>query len=242
MSARNNSDRFVEEGRQSTAPLLPRDRVLLLCPICCSEDLSISSGSSITLSTCGHASCKSCLVKWVEREESSGQTMSPTCPFCRAVISDTDVLAILARPFQPREALAKDSNAEEEIDELTMQWLIEHTKVCQGCGTRVEKSFGCDHMECLCGYRFCYNCGSPGGICTCGNSRTFINNPLRSVPDDLIRDINGQVDLRSTLMQRKVRRECEQQRRRAYAEVIPDHIEKYDYLDMIVWYVWAGVV
>lgn len=234
MSATSSSDRFVEEDCQSTASLL-------LCPICCGEDLSTSDNSSITLTTCGHASCKSCLVKWVEREESSGQTMSPTCPFCRVVISDADVLVILARPFKTREVLPDDSNIDEEIDELTLQWLNEHTKVCQGCGTRVEKSFGCDHMECLCGYRFCYNCGSPGGICRCGNSRTFLHSRGSGL-DDLIRDANGRVDFRSTFMQRKVRRECEQQRRRAYAEVIPNRIEKYDYLDMIVWYDWAGVV
>ena len=60
--------------------------------------------------------------------------------------------------------------------------------------------------------------------------------------DGMIRNASGQVDLRSALLQRKVRSESEQQRRKAYAEVIPNQIEKYDYLDIIVWYDWAGVI
>ena len=176
-------------------------------------------------------------------KKASGQ-MSPACPFCRITSSGTDVLAILGRMFQRREAISGDPNEEEEIDELTQSWLNEHTKVCQGCGSRVEKSYGCSHMECLCGYRFCYSCGSPGGFCSCGLSRGFVFSPQRrSVDvDGMIRNASGQVDLRSTLLQRKVRSESEQQRRKAYAEVIPNQIEKYDYLDIIVWYDWAGVI
>jgi hypothetical protein len=29
---------------------------------------------------------------------------------------------------------------------------------CPGCGIWVEKEVGCDHMQCLCGVHFCYNC------------------------------------------------------------------------------------
>lgn len=212
---------------------------LVLCPICCEDKLC----SGIALSSCSHSCCRSCLFKWIEKEEASGQ-MSPACPFCRITSSGTDVLAILGRMFQRREAISGDPNEEEEIDELTQSWLNEHTKVCQGCGSRVEKPYGCSHMECLCGYRFCYSCGSPGGFCSCGLSRGFVFSPQRrSVDvDGMIRNASGQVDLRSTLLQRKVRSESEQQRRKAYAEVIPNQIEKYDYLDIIVWYDWAGVI
>ena len=29
---------------------------------------------------------------------------------------------------------------------------------CPGCTTWIEKEIGCDHMKCLCGVHFCYNC------------------------------------------------------------------------------------
>mmetsp|Transcript_7992 Transcript_7992/g.14009 ORF Transcript_7992/g.14009 Transcript_7992/m.14009 type:complete len:189 (+) Transcript_7992:396-962(+) len=103
----------------------------------------------------------------------------------------------------------------EGIDDLTLQWLGEHTVLCVGCGTIVEKE------------------GLQGRCCCHCHESNLI---------DHVRDANGQLDLRSTIMQRKVRQECEQQRRRAYAEIIPDRIEKIDYWYMISWYDWAGVV
>lgn len=30
---------------------------------------------------------------------------------------------------------------------------------CPGCGIRVVKTSGCNHMTCLCGVHFCYLCG-----------------------------------------------------------------------------------
>jgi len=34
----------------------------------------------------------------------------------------------------------------------------EKYRKCPGCGIWVEKEVGCDHMQCLCGVHFCYNC------------------------------------------------------------------------------------
>ena len=33
-------------------------------------------------------------------------------------------------------------------------------KRCQQCGNGIERSSGCLHMKCRCGYKFCYKCGA----------------------------------------------------------------------------------
>lgn len=134
-----------------------------LCPLCCEE-----TAACTTLSTCHHQSCKSCLAKWIEREEISGQTASPTCPFCRLAMGQVDVHAILERAFQPtRAVVAYEVRDDDDVGELTLHWLHEHTKLCQGCGSNIEKESGCDLVICLCGWRFCFNCGSHEGACEC---------------------------------------------------------------------------
>ncbi|EIW72764.1 hypothetical protein TREMEDRAFT_24487 [Tremella mesenterica DSM 1558] len=45
-------------------------------------------------------------------------------------------------------------------DEENKQWLDSRTRPCSGCGVRVEKSHGCNHMTCnRCHSHFCYRCG-----------------------------------------------------------------------------------
>lgn len=40
-------------------------------------------------------------------------------------------------------------------------WFEKHTRACAGCGTRVNKSAGCNHMICSkCAAHFCYRCGT----------------------------------------------------------------------------------
>lgn len=45
--------------------------------------------------------------------------------------------------------------------------LPEGIKRCRRCGNGVELTEGCLKMKCLCGYRFCYNCGSENAQCSC---------------------------------------------------------------------------
>ncbi|KAG8667668.1 hypothetical protein FPOAC1_012501 [Fusarium poae] len=49
----------------------------------------------------------------------------------------------------------------EEEDLQSVLELAERTgwKRCGKCGHLIEKSVGCNHMICLCGNDFCYNCG-----------------------------------------------------------------------------------
>ncbi|KAL7424702.1 hypothetical protein Q5752_000386 [Cryptotrichosporon argae] len=45
-------------------------------------------------------------------------------------------------------------------DEENRKWLESRTRGCAGCGVRVEKSHGCNHMTCgRCMAHFCYRCG-----------------------------------------------------------------------------------
>jgi len=186
-----------------------------LCPICCEVD------TDIVLSNCRHASCKLCLEKWIGKEEVSGQTGTPTCPFCRLAILDNDVIEVLGRPFQQRSAIAEESAGHEEIDELTLQWLNEHTSLCQGCGSRIEKESGCDLIECLCGWRFCFRCGLPGGNCGCNEGHFFLNDRGGSyVADEPLRDHDGRVDLRRCIARTEVRQERNQSRLQAHHDML----------------------
>mmetsp|Transcript_10105 Transcript_10105/g.18206 ORF Transcript_10105/g.18206 Transcript_10105/m.18206 type:complete len:331 (-) Transcript_10105:179-1171(-) len=181
---------------------------LSLCPLCYEEDLSAPPTPGVILSTCRHHSCRACMVKWIEREEASGQARPPTCPFCRSTIIEEDVLTILGRPFQPRQATANNPNGDDEIDELTLQWINEHTLPCGGCGSLIEKESGCDLIECLCGYRFCFSCGVAGGECPCNPGHIFPDDASslndEYIPHAPIMDGSGRVDLRSCIRRREV--------------------------------------
>lgn len=156
--------------------LLPStDTTISSCPLCFEEtdSRSPSGNNVVVLSTCKHHSCRTCLVKWIQKEEASGQTKPPTCPFCRSSICNKDVQVVLGRPFKPRQPRAEASFDDDEMDDLTMQWLGEHTVPCRGCGSHIEKKDGCNLLECLCGFRFCYGCGAVGGDCECNPDHWF---------------------------------------------------------------------
>eukprot|EP01083_Nonionella_stella_P104553 299830_1 len=186
------------------------------CPLCCEENLS---ASGVILSACQHRSCKSCLTKWIEREEASGQATPPTCPFCRATVAKKDIFKILGRPFKPRGAHTNAPNGNgDEVDELTLHWINDYTVPCRGCGSRIEKESGCDLIECLCGYRFCYGCGVAGGMCGCNPNHDFLDDH-DYLADALVRDDAGRVDLRSCILRRKVRADRQKERgEELYAE------------------------
>ena len=78
------------------------------CPLCYEVEELVS------LQLCNHKSCRSCLARWIEKEESSSQAAGP---FCRVSLSDEDVHSILGRHFKPKEDYMQSS---EEIDMLTL--------------------------------------------------------------------------------------------------------------------------
>ncbi|EJK48818.1 hypothetical protein THAOC_32352, partial [Thalassiosira oceanica] len=179
------------------------------CPLCCGE---LPPSKVTTISSCGHQGCNPCFATWIERHEQSGKTSAPECPFCRTPLSDGDVVQVLGRPFAPRDALLKPP-PEEEIDELTLAWLHDNTVLCPGCGIRTNKTEGCDHITCLCGYQFCYSCGQAACQCRYRTRMTFGNEDFDATA---MRDEAGIFDYRQTLRRREVR--MERDRRRSNVE------------------------
>jgi len=172
------------------------------CPICY-VDIESTSTAGAVLTSCQHQSCTPCLVRWIEKEETAGQE-APRCPICRVIISEDDVYQIIGRPYEPRVVGLEEAN-NEEIDEFTLHWLNENTVLCHGCGSRIEKESGCDLIECLCGYRFCYQCNSPGGRCECNEGHGFLGAEWGSREEYIIqpvRDSNGRVNLKSCIEKR----------------------------------------
>lgn len=171
-----------------------------LCPICCEED------DAVVLSTCQHWSCGACLVRWMEKEESSGRDTGPTCPFCRMAIHEGDILRVMGRPFcQRMEATVGEATGDDEIDDLTLHWISQNTMPCPFCQNRIERSDGCDHMECLCGYQFCYCCGGAYGRCRCESPGHEFDGNIALTPP--LRDNEGRVDLGLCIRRRVVRLE-----------------------------------
>jgi ariadne-1 len=48
-------------------------------------------------------------------------------------------------------------------DALTANWVLANAKHCPKCGKPIEKSTGCNHMTCRCGYHFCWICLGQAG-------------------------------------------------------------------------------
>ena len=177
------------------------------CPLCCEEDTAL-----VLLSTCHHQSCDSCFVKWINREEASKCTARPTCPFCRVDIDDGDILRVMGRPFHPRkgqaDAVREATESEDEIDELTLHWINQNTMPCRVCGNRVERSEGCDYIECLCGHQFCYRCGDAYVACHCNPEDDPEDaHSINEDEDAPIRDRDGHINYRLCIRRREVKEE-----------------------------------
>jgi hypothetical protein len=197
----------------STSPValaLEKDEVevkesIFECPICYVDVESTSTAVAVSTS-CQHQICTPCLVRWIEKEETAGQE-APTCPICRVIINEDDVYKFIGRLFAPREVGLEEANSE-EIDDFTLHWLNVNTVLCQGCGSRIEKESGCDLIECLCGYRFCYQCNSPGGRCECNEGHGFLGLEWASREEYIIRpirDADGCVNLKSCIERRNLK-------------------------------------
>lgn len=70
-----------------------------------------------------------------------------------------------------RSAITSSSSNKVVVNQMNGHVDLDKYRICSGgCGAVIEKSFGCDRMECLCGKRFCWHCNksdcsAPSGKC-----------------------------------------------------------------------------
>ena len=108
--------------------------------------------------------CASCMVRWLET--SGGQFR---CPRCRGSLS-RGALRRLLGPKRAKRILARFPRPAVSCSRFREASHI-GVRFCQGCDVAIERTWGCDSMQCsACRYRFCWSCGlSPeacGGNCS----------------------------------------------------------------------------
>ena len=155
--------------------------VAMRCPIC------LDAVPLTVLAGCSHAACRPCLTQFLTSVETTGAP-SPKCPMpdCHTPIAPEEACSLLGRAYKPAAAetapshpAATATTSLSEADQATAAWLESQTKLCGGCGARVCKSDGCDKMQCLCGYRFCWRCDSVDANCSCNPGHGFFDNVMR---------------------------------------------------------------
>ena len=136
----------------------------------------------IVLTICSHVFCKPCIASWFLHQENGQYTLGDqplTCPECRAIVNDEDIVSVLDRPLRH---VVSDVESEEdhpeqdrydEMDEFTLAYLeSQAARKCPDCGIWIIRGEGCESVMCRCGCRFCFCCGNRGN---CSGS-TFFNN------------------------------------------------------------------
>ncbi|KAG2228801.1 hypothetical protein INT48_005383 [Thamnidium elegans] len=68
----------------------------------------------------------------------------------------------------------------------TIQWKLNHTRPCPNCSVMINRDEGCNKVDCLlCGYRFCWRCGSGWSAKTCGFYQCGENDTSESTKAEL---------------------------------------------------------
>ena len=79
-----------------------------------------------------------------------------------------------------RQRLDRERQANEEAeaaDRQTRQVVQDRIEngelqLCSHCGALVNRTNGCDHMKCVCGFHFCYYCGAESLMTRCPGRTT----------------------------------------------------------------------
>lgn len=171
----------------------------MACPICLEDDID----GCMLLSTCQHQACRTCLQQWFQVEETTGQDR-PTCPVdgCRAPVGQEDAQQVLGRTFVPAGSYKHnnqkkrkrapttstitdtDSSAATTAGDDDDTWLTQSGAIrCGGCDTWIMKLDGCDKVQCVCGFRICWNCKTVAARCPCTpKNHGFVDN-ITGLPD-----------------------------------------------------------
>lgn len=121
---------------------------------------------------CGHAFCRSCIAQWAETAI-NGHKTSIRCPVpkCLYKLWDQDLAELVNKKILKRHQ--EHSNADYlahlkksiKKDAELKSWLQSHARPCPTCHVIVSRSDGCNVMVCVCGMRFCYQCGFKDCLC-----------------------------------------------------------------------------
>lgn len=220
------------------------------CPICFEE---FERQGFARIGICSHECCVTCLRKWFASCEGMGLS-SPTCPRCRQEVSADEASRVLGRRYVSSSFAKGEGGGErqtgiEEVDEFTLVTLRNmDAKACGNCGVWIVREEGCSSMQCLCGHRFCMDCGLGFDRCPCddgdGNSPScFFDNLLRQEysTTDPIEQATHRVAARSEV--RDLRSFIERQHRRVdnfHRGIEAREQKKIDEIICCVRYLFAG--
>jgi hypothetical protein len=71
--------------------------------------------------------------------------------------------------------------------------IIKNKQICQQCNNYIEKTGGCNHMTCRCGYQWCWKCRTQWGISNCTSYRC-VNDYRFSIVGLLFGSSNSNID------------------------------------------------
>ena len=167
------------------------------CMICFDTQASVGHGlvcADTSRASCSHWTCRPCLETYLKHCENDRKT-TPLCPHpdCQVAIATELAKDVLGRAYTPKIWLhsqskldttqAKDMEGDEEKkqeeegellnndDKTFTKWLAENeeqVQQCEHCNVWIYREDGCEAMQCLCGYRFCWDCKMSTSKCECG--------------------------------------------------------------------------
>ena len=160
------------------------------CMICFDKEADDMSLVCVGTDACDHWTCLHCLKTYLIHCEND-RKITAECPHvdCQAVVDAELANAVLGRAYTPKEwkkssdqdalvgKLTEKEDEEKKEEELESEkafakWLAENEDLvqqCQYCNVWIYREDGCDSMQCLCGYRFCWQCrtATSDSACQC---------------------------------------------------------------------------
>lgn len=123
---------------------------------------------------------------WAESEiEQQKSRVKCPAPGCSHVLWDHDLQELISEEAFSRYKALKSTDhlkklKEDLKDPKLSEWLKKNAKPCPDCHIIVSRSQGCNVMGCVCGTKFCYDCGqkfNQGCACTKSSRMQDVWNP-----------------------------------------------------------------
>jgi hypothetical protein len=138
------------------------------CSIC--TDL-LPFSSRFAVPNCNHSQfCMNCIREYFIQNLDVRKTVKCPVRECRVHLSTIVLKSVLGKKY---EEIVRQPPAPRVLDGLkaddafNVYATMSDGKYCSKCHHFIERTFGCNHMQCVCGYQFCYECGlsSHSGSC-----------------------------------------------------------------------------